>query len=278
MSYHVLTVPPLNITADYIVAGDGVYKVLDCFGIRVPMPLVTCEIRGLLPLAPQLHGHVMAEASEMAEPFSPSYHILTKPTVPPVDPRRVYQYVVAREGVFLLARCTGLEVLMPISGASTLPDLASITPTIHFAYPPVDEDIALAILERSKAAHDDAGNAIERLFYLLWEGKWHLHEPEQDAGHTHVRAKQVTPEYLTAVLEGHSHHSMPAYFSHTDNQAELRDGGFRVYFVLGHIFSQPELRVRICVHGYTWEIPASTFFEMPRGIVDCVAKEWGQTA
>ena len=280
--YHLFTSLPFHTAADYIVAGDGVYKVLDCFGIRVPLPLVSCEIRGLPSLSPQLIGHAAADMSETAclFDFGPSYHILTEdhPTMPSVDPRRVYQYVIAREGVFLQASCPGLEVLMPISHGSTLPGLASVAPVIRFSYPLVGEELVLAILERAQTALDSAGHPIERLFYLTWDGLWRLHEPEQDAGPTHVRARHVAPEHQTAVLEGHSHHGMPAYFSRTDNQAELYDGGFRVYFVLGRIFTQPELRVRICVHGYAWEVPASTFFVVPSAITDCVAKEWESLA
>jgi len=277
--YHVLTSPfTSTIEALYIVAGDGIYKVLDCFGMRIPMQLVSCEIRGLPPLAPQLSSDVLAEVPKDAclFDFGPSYHILfeDQPTIPPVDPHRIYQYVVAREGVFLLAGSSSLSVLMPITRACALPNLSSIAPSVHLSYSQVSEDIVLAILERSRAARDGAGHPIERLFYLTWEGMWQLHEPEQDAGQTHVQATQMTPEHQSAVIEGHSHHRMPAYFSHTDNQSELRDGGFRVYFVLGRIFSQPELRVRICVHGYAWEVPASYFFAVPAEITDCVAKEW----
>ncbi|MBA2681152.1 MAG: hypothetical protein H0U76_22480 [Ktedonobacteraceae bacterium] len=286
VTYHLFTptATSLALIADYILAGDGIYGVLDRFGMRIPVPLVSCELRGLPPLAPWLHGTVDVATEMQALPeefdFGPSYHILTEdhPLIPLLNTGRVYQYIIAREGVFLLAGCTGLEVLMPISHGCVLPGLASVTPDIRFSYPRVGEDIVLTILERSKAAQDDASNAIERLFYLLWEGQWHLHEPAQDAGREHVRAKQVTPEYLATCIEGHSHHSMRAYFSHGDNQAEVRDGGFRIYFVLGRIFSHPELRVRICIHGYSWEIPASSFFVLPAGIADCVAKEWGRAA
>jgi PRTRC genetic system protein A len=271
--YHLLRSPSSLDQLDYIVAGNGIYKVLDCFGIRVPMPLVSCEIRGLLPLGSSNNG--MTEAVD----FGPSYHILTDSTAPSLDPDRVYQYVIGREGVFLLAGCSALSVLMPISERCVLPGLVSITPTIHFSYPRVDERAVQTILQHCKMARDEAGNAIERLFYLIWESQqWLLCEPEQDAGHNHVRAKMLTPEHQAAVIEGHSHHRFAAYFSDTDNQAEVRDGGFRVYFVLGHIFSQPELRVRICVHGYQWEVPAAYFFEIPKGISDAVAKEWGWAA
>jgi hypothetical protein len=288
IAYHVFRpeTNPLDMFADYILAGDGVYEVMECVGIRVPVPLVSCEVRGLPPLFSWLQGgdmiHNDPELQTMAElaDFGLSYHILTEdhPSLPAVDPRRVYQYVLAREGLFLLAGCTGLEVVMPISPLTALPGLASITPTIRPSYPPVDEHLVLEMLEHAQAARDTMGNPIERLFYFLWEGRWRLHEPEQDPSREHVRAKQVTPEFLAAFSEGHSHHGFAAYFSDGDNIAEVRDGGFRVFFVLGRIFSQPEMRVRICVHGYEWEVPAAYFFALPDSIADCVAREWGDKA
>ena len=277
---------PLQMIADYILAGDGVYGVLDCFGIRVPVPLLPCEVRGLPPLFPWLSGSVGAGVSTTGLPdeeheqpaFAPSYHFVYDAAAAPVlDPGRLYQYVVAREGVFLLAGCPGLQVLMPISEPTALPGLASVTPHVALSHPPVGEDIVLQILERALAARDQEGQPIEQLYFLLWEeGGWRLHIPEQDAYQGSVRAKEATPEYLAALIEGHSHHNYRANFSQRDDTAEVRDGGFRVYFVLGNIFKQPELRVRICVHGYEWEVPASSFFTVPQGIVDCVAREWGE--
>ena len=78
-----------------------------------------------------------------------------------------------------------------------------------------------------------------------------------------------------ALIEGHSHHEMRAYFSPTDDHDELIDGGFKVYFVIGRIHGeQPQIRTRVCVHGYSWEVPAATFFALPAGVEDCVAIEW----
>ena len=275
---------PLEMSADYLLAGDGVYGVMACFGMRVPVPLLPCEIRGLPLLFPWLgdsldggeSGNRLPGEEELLAP-GPSYHILYEdsPTPPPVDPARVYQYVVAREGVLLLAGCTGLEVLMPISPLAELPGLAPVTPFIAPSYPPVGEEIVRQMLEHAKAARDEHEQPIEQLFFLLWEeGRWRLDIPQQEAYRDSVRAKAITPAYLNAFLEGHSHHRYQANFSHRDDHAEVRDGGFRVYFVLGNIFSQPELRVRICVHGYEWEVPARYFFALPAGIVDCVAQEW----
>jgi len=41
-------------------------------------------------------------------------------------------------------------------------------------------------------------------------------------------------------------------------------------FVLGRIFEQPEIRVRLCVHGYAWRLPASLVFELPAGVHDAL--------
>src|SRR5436309_6117100 len=71
--------------ADYLIAGDGVYRVMDCFGLRVPVPLIAAQIRGLPKLLPWLHGNRVA-CSPVGD-FGPSYHILTadQPTVPPIE-------------------------------------------------------------------------------------------------------------------------------------------------------------------------------------------------
>ena len=79
-----------------------------------------------------------------------------------------------------------------------------------------------------------------------------------------------------ALIEGHSHHEMRAYFSPTDDHDELIHGGFKVYFVIGRIHEKPQILTRVCVHGYSWEVPAATFFALPAGIEDCVATEWAR--
>lgn len=275
-SYHIFQSPPSVSSgiADYLLAGDGIYGVWECMGVRVFVPVLPCEVRGL----PQLSPVALLDAGpEEVLSCGPSYHFLTEasPVLPPLDPTRVYQYVVGREGAFLLAKGTGLEVLMPISPAATLPGLASVSAYARSSYPPVDEATTHQILERSWLAHNEAGQVIERLFYLLWDGDgWRLHEPVQDASMTHVRAREATREYVDASIEGHSHHTFTAHFSHGDDRAEVENGLFRVTFVLGCIFTRPQIRVRICAHGYAWEVPAAWFFALPPDIVDCVASEW----
>jgi len=276
---------PREMIGSYVLAGDGIYGILEAFGMRTPVPLALCEVRGLPPLFPWFGGALVQEDSELevdasdaSLPFAPTYHLLTEadPRLPSIDPGRVYQYVLARQGVFLLAQCTGLRCLIPISQKVDLPGLAPVTPFVVPDYPPVDAQIVQQILEEAHAARDSSEHPIEQLYYLLWEqGRWRLVIPDQDATSTSVRARSITPEYERAFIEGHSHQTFRAKFSDGDYIAEVKNGAFRVYFVLGSIFTQPEMRVRLVVHGYECEVFVSTFFHLPDGIRDGVAHEWG---
>jgi hypothetical protein len=277
---------PREMIGSYVLAGDGIYGILEAFGMRTPVPLALCEVRGLPPLFPWFGGALVpgddnpeVDASEAPLPFVPTYHLLTEanPRLPFIDPGRVYQYVLARQGVFLLAQCTGLRCLIPISQRVELPGLAPARPFVVPEYPPVDAQIVQQILENARAARDkEFDQPIEQLYYLLWEqGRWRLVIPVQDATSTSVRARAITPEYERAFIEGHSHQGFRAKFSDGDYIAEVKYGAFRVYFVLGSIFTQPEMRVRLVVHGYECEVFASTFFQLPEGIRDGVAHEWG---
>jgi hypothetical protein len=51
---------------------------------------------------------------------------------------------------------------------------------------------------------------------------------------------------------------MEAKFSPTDDEEET---GFRIYAVMGHIYTEPVIRVRVGIYGHMWEIPALTVFD-----------------
>jgi len=62
---------------------------------------------------------------------------------------------------------------------------------------------------------------------------------------------------------------MQAVFSDHD---DIDEGtlSFRIYVVIGSIFSNPSLRARVGLFGHFLEYPASEFFNLPEGVVDCV--------
>jgi hypothetical protein len=100
------------------------------------------------------------------------------------------------------------------------------------------------------------------------EDTWHLAIPpqRQSAGSVVVET-EPPPDYPASevLLELHSHHTMTAYFSRTDDADEQ---GFRLYAVLGTIDQQPSVRLRVGVYGSFWELPITTVFEPLPGVVD----------
>jgi hypothetical protein len=248
-------------SADLLLTRDGVSTVTHSFGLSIPFLRIACPLRGLAPLRLFKKG---TELGAPPLPCAPSYHILTDAALPPIDAQRLYQYVIAGNGVFVLARSQEVELCLPLLSRGTLPQLADVTPFVHFRYPRVGVEIVAALLARARAAGYN-----ERLFCLLYrDHAWQIHEPPQQATREQVHATTMTPEYLQASLVGHSHHEMDAYFSHGDDQDEMMQGWFKIFFVLGTIFTLPHVWVRICAHGYCWDVDASIFFCVPAHVHD----------
>lgn len=283
--YHLLTsrrnIPPFDLLqpADYIVAGDGILMRVPYMGMLMDFPVVRCVIRGLAPWATYCEGTREAglaaeedDDSGMLQPFAPRYHIARpRCPLPPPDPGRLYEYLVAGNGVFLRAERYGIEVLMPISPPCQLVGLATLEPTIRLPFPRVGREQVDFMLERARAQTRDGIHFDERLFYmLLRDRRWEIIEPEQEQ-----RAERVEPvdKMLAARLgvfaEAHSHGRAAAFFSRTDDADEQWSG---LYAVFGHIATEPEVCLRMVVDGYRWDCPAELLFELPPGVRDILRK------
>ncbi|HEY0005940.1 MAG TPA: Mov34/MPN/PAD-1 family protein [Pyrinomonadaceae bacterium] len=110
----------------------------------------------------------------------------------------------------------------------------------------------------------------EILFHLCMEkDTWAVTIPPQKQSVASCEPLDDGPDssHTRALIDVHSHHRMRARFSSVDDAAEQ---GFRIYAVMGNVLKEPEIRVRVGLYGYFWEIPASWVFEMPDGLVDCV--------
>lgn len=199
-------------------------------------------------------------------------------TLPPLTATK-YEYVMAASGLLIRAKRKGLEVCLPIAEPTwPVMGLAEVTPYFNLEYPLVPGEHVTRMLERSRAVCKSRRNEdlLENLFYLLWneaEGFWELIEPEQEREHASVRPKEDGAEspYGRAFIEIHSHHHWEAEASETDDTEEI--GKFRIFVVLGNIFDRPSLRVRVCVHEYFIDVPASCIFEMPGGVTDCLMED-----
>ncbi|MDQ2806412.1 MAG: hypothetical protein M3Z04_05770 [Chloroflexota bacterium] len=187
--------------------------------------------------------------------------ILTTPTLPPYE-GPLYEYWLHGGGVALRAERPQLHACIPLGGA-TVRGLPTLAPTVTLSVPPVPAGALALMLDRARSARDPAGHPREILFHLRWGGlRWKLDIPPQvgTPGAVQPTAGDAASSYAQALIEVHSHHSMRAYWSTTDDQDEQ---GFRLYGVLGTIFSRPVLRLRVGVYGVFHEIDPTGVFQLP---------------
>jgi len=194
-----------------------------------------------------------------------------KPGQPPANLAAggLYNYAFASNGVFVEARRPGLEICAQLAPCE-IRGLLPVEEKFTLAYPRVPDFYLDAMLDLSVSACIQKGKHVEALFHLIWnepENRWRLDQPEQIATSGSVRPTQdgEGSSYQLALIEVHSHHSMGAFFSSADDADEQ---GFRIYGVLGNIFSEPKIRVRVGCFGHFWELPAEIFFDMPKSIQD----------
>lgn len=200
------------------------------------------------------------------------HHFVTGGKLPPYS-ASLYDYLVAGNGVFLRSRREGLEVILPVTSCE-IRGLAPVEPFVRLAYPRVPAPLVQEMLEYALCAQDAEESPVEMLFHLEWrQDHWQLNIPDQEQTVTSVIPTDDGPgsSYATALIDLHSHHQMGAFFSRTDDQDERK--GFRIYAVLGCIFTRPELLVRAGCEGAFLVIPATQIFELPEGVVDA-ATAW----
>ena len=188
-----------------------------------------------------------------------SYVRMTTPQLPPQH-AQLYEYVFARNGIFVRAERPELAVCIPIPPDTLRPPIVlppgdyDLQPFVEFRLPPVIPQLVTALITMAQEARNAAGERREILFGLHWMGwGWELIVPEQVAGATFVHPTDpYDPALSHAIIEVHSHHRMAADFSATDDRDET---GFKLYGVLGDLDRHPTLRLRVGIYGHHWDIP-----------------------
>lgn len=178
----------------------------------------------------------------------------------------LYDYLFAGNGVFLRAARPGLEVCIPVS-RHEVRGLAHIEPYVKLAHERVPASFLKRMFNYAREVCVRKGEPVEALFYLRYREDiefWQISTPEQRATSSSVRpADDQDEEYREALIELHSHHQMDAFFSSQDDQDEQ---GFRIYAVIGEIFTNNRVRVRVGCYGHFFEVPARDIFELPEGV------------
>lgn len=211
------------------------------------------------------------------------HHLATCMPLPPVDESLMHDYVFASNGVFARGRRPGLEACIPVvTPAVLVRGLHHVEPYVQWGYPKVPATMMSIMFSISQQIARK--EPLETLFHLtfgephghvkaaprghIWcADGWHLIFPPQRGSATKVELvdQGVGSSEAEAIIEVHSHHYERAFFSEDDD----RDEGsisFRLYGVMGTIFNDPTIRMRVGLFGHFFEYPASEFFEMPDGV------------
>lgn len=193
------------------------------------------------------------------------FHVMRSP----LSPQRIgalFDYVLASDGVYIHAVRPELEVCFKIESFS-FRGVEQVTPLFDFRLPRIPESFVASMI---RDANVWAEQGLETLFHLCWsdlapmDDGWVGYEPEQHRSAGSCKPVADGGSHERAIVEIHSHHSMWAKFSETDDKDET---GFRLYAVIGGLPDAPEIRVRVGVYGYFWEIPAKFVMDLPEGVL-----------
>lgn len=200
------------------------------------------------------------------------YRIAESVPLPGIE-AALYEYVMASNGIFVRGARREFQVQFRIARCG-IRGLAHLETSWQLNAPRVPRAIVAEMLQRARAARDAHGRPCEIVFHLELDETctWQCHVPRQTQSPTSTRPDDDSPSssYARACIEVHSHVDMPAQFSVLDDGDEL---GFRVYGVLGNIFTAPRIRVRVGLYGYRHDIPAAWVFDLPAEVGDAVIGE-----
>lgn len=184
------------------------------------------------------------------------YHIYTGQNVPAAAP---YAYLLAQNGLFKLVDTPHFYASLRLSPARVAGLRSWPEQGVLLRVPKIPAwwlDKALAHARRAWRSGMLTG-PIEQMYHFHWiNGEWRVSVPNQDASAGRVSYQGGSEASI--VLDLHSHHEMPAFFSGTDNRDEQ---GIRFYAVIGRIYTRPEIRLRLGVCGDFFNFPAAGLFE-----------------
>ena len=185
-------------------------------------------------------------------------HIIhNKPSLPPQS-AIAYEYVLASNGVFLRAENQYVEALIPVlQGKNEIRGLYTLSPYIELKALPVPAHLLTAILVDARKAQQN-GQLIERLYHFRYDPSGiRVERPAQNATKTRIHSDTSADNDI--ILELHSHGSLRAFFSDTDNADEQE---FRFYGVIGNLnTNNPSLQLRLGIYGYFYPISQLVLFD-----------------
>lgn len=206
-------------------------------------PTVTAQKKGVLPFPPYkgLFGSMeQAEQSNKAIAYIPA------------QDGRVYEMRRNEIGTF-------------VAPSLHIAELEDIRAGFQMSLPRLPANLLTQIIAFFRRVCVDYGRDVEALVNVLWDrekGEYVLHVPPQRIDKASVEtdlSAQPDPERYLHVMDVHSHNTMAARFSRTDDLDELAT---RLYMVIGRLDRYyPDIRCRFACGGRHVEIPAEDVCE-----------------
>jgi hypothetical protein len=197
------------------------------------------------------------------------HHIAT-PAAPLPEPRPGLAWIWAANGIWKQGITEQLDILIPVERFEhPIPGLVKLMPHVRWrAWPQRLPGQFLAPLlenaQRAGGGDDVLLRPIEKQYFFIERDGPRVVAPGGQEGSA-TRLRYTMPERGTVLLDLHSHHQMDAYFSPTD---DADDTGLSVSAVVGQIYTEPEIVVRLNVYGHRWPIPALLVFDSLGPFVD----------
>lgn len=163
-----------------------------------------------------------------------------------------YDYILGQNGIFLEAENPLVKARIRLAeaqvrGLGLLFERVELTNGLVPSY-----FLAMVLQAMKKDIHREVYAAI-----TVRDGEYHLEWPHQEQGPARVSYQPVA----NTVLDFHSHGTMPAHFSHTD---DLDDQGFRISVVVGSLNERnAQMGMRLGVYGYHTRVTYPEVFTGP---------------
>ena len=205
------------------------------------------------------------------KPIFTKYILAETEVLPAIDPTSLYEFVIASNGVFVQARRSGLEAMIPISTCE-IRGLQPVEPYVRLEAGKIPLICTQAILAEFQS---DLPN--ESLVWVRMEDKkWKVIKPSQIADENSVHPEDPFDSAgAAALMDVHSHDTMEPFFSADDDKDET---GFRVFAVFGQLDTQPCVMARVGIYGYYWRLDAGDVFVLPEGVRDIAGLRLEQAA
>lgn len=206
-------------------------------------PTVTAQKKGVLPFPPYKGLFCSMEQAEQSD--------------------KAIAYIPAQGGrVYEMRRN---EIGTFVAPSRHIAELEDIRAGFQMSLPRLPANLLTQVIAFFRRVCVDYGRDVEALVNVLWDretGGYVLHVPPQRIDKASVEtdlSAQPDPERYLHVMDVHSHNTMAARFSRTD---DLDEQATRLYMVIGRLDRYyPDIRCRFACGGRHVEIPAEQVCE-----------------